>query len=758
MLSSFQLLRNVGQFDSVAAGAQLPLTKLTLIYAENGRGKTTLASILRSLALGDGGLISERSRLGATHPPHIVISAGAGAPAVFQNGSWSRTLPDLVVFDDHFVATNVCAGLAIEAEHRQNLHELILGAQGVTLNAAVQTHVVRIEQHNRDLREKERAIPAAARGALSVDAFCALDEIQDNAARIQDAERALAAAQASEAVRDSAIFEAIRLPAFDTEAIDALLARSLPDLDADAATRVQAHLTRLGNGGETWVAEGMSRISDDTCPFCAQDLNSSPVLAHYRVYFSEAYKALKNAIADAIAAVSNEHSGDIPAAFERAVRVASQRREFWRAFTTIPGFEIDTAAILRAWNAAREGILISLRAKQAAPLDAIALPPATRDAIDSYDVLREIVRQASASLEAVNPAIALVKEQAAAASVQALAGDLARLRAVQQRFEPATAVLCQSYLDEKAAKAITENLRDQARSALDAYRQNIFPTYENAINNYLGRFYAGFRLGSVRSVNTRGGSACTYAVVINNIPVSVTAAGSGPSFRTNLSAGDRNTLALAFFFASLDQDSGLAGKTVIIDDPMTSLDDHRSLATIQEIRRLLGRVEQIIVLSHSKPFLCEIWEDADTALRSALRVARDGNGSTLATWDVRQDCITEHDKRHEKIRAYMQNSTAADEREIAAALRPVLEHFVRVAYPGHFPPGSLLGPFVGRCQQNLGSANEILNAADTAELRDLLDYGNRFHHDTNAAWKTAVINDQELVRYCDRTLRFARRS
>ena len=53
MLDRIQLLRNVGQFNSVNAGAQLPLSKFSLIYAENGRGKTTLAAILRSLSTGD---------------------------------------------------------------------------------------------------------------------------------------------------------------------------------------------------------------------------------------------------------------------------------------------------------------------------------------------------------------------------------------------------------------------------------------------------------------------------------------------------------------------------------------------------------------------------------------------------------------------------------------------------------------------------------------------------------------------------------
>ncbi len=127
-----QLLRNVGQFDNVATGTQLPFGKLTLIYAENGRGKTTLATILRSLSSGDADLVSERQRLGAQHPPHIIVARQGMAPHMFQNGAWSQPLPHIAVFDDAFVAQNVCSGIEIETAHRQNLHELILGGQGGT--------------------------------------------------------------------------------------------------------------------------------------------------------------------------------------------------------------------------------------------------------------------------------------------------------------------------------------------------------------------------------------------------------------------------------------------------------------------------------------------------------------------------------------------------------------------------------------------------------------------------------------------------
>ena len=244
VVEHIQLLRNVGKFDSVNAGAQLPFSKLTLIYAENGRGKTTLAAILRSLSDGNPVHILERKRLTATRAPHVVVGVSGVAPFVFQNGTWTATLPNMAIFDDAFVAQNVCSGIDIEAGHRQNLHELILGAQGVSLNATLQGHVARNEEHNRELKTRGDAIPAAVRGTLTVDAFCALKANAKIADLIKDAEQNLSAAKAADAVRKEKEFVALELPAFDATAINQLLKRDLSDLDAESAARVQEHFSK----------------------------------------------------------------------------------------------------------------------------------------------------------------------------------------------------------------------------------------------------------------------------------------------------------------------------------------------------------------------------------------------------------------------------------------------------------------------------------------------------------------------------------
>lgn len=764
MIERLALLRNIGQFNSITPGAQLPFAKLTLIYAENGRGKTTLSAVLRSLEIGDATLINERHRLGAAHLPHVIFEVAGGANHTFNNGAWSTPLPAIAVFDDAFVAANVCSGLEIEAGHRQNLHELILGAQGVALNAAMKAHVDAIEQHNRDLREKGNAIPAAARGNLTVDQFCDLPAVPDVVDRLQDAERRLAASQSAAAIQREPEFATLDLPTFDIPLINAILGRSLADLDATAAQQVQAHLARLGPRGEPWIAAGIDFIAPashdeagEICPFCKQALEGSDIITHYRAYFGAAYAALKDAIAATKRDITTQHGGDVPTAFERAVRVASQLRDFWSRFTEVPEVNMDTAALALSWRAAREAVEAALTAKQALPLEPSALDDPTIAAIEDYHAARAAVADLSSALLAINPQLAVVKEQAQAADIAALTADLAGLRATQERHSAAISPLCQAYLDERQAKATTEGLRAAARTALDNYRQNIFPRYQAAINAYLQRFGAGFRLDNMTSVNNRAGSSVNYAVVVNQNQVPLTADGA-PSFRSALSSGDRNTLALAFFFASLDQDPALPNKIVVIDDPMTSLDEHRSLVTVQEICHLTARVAQVIVLSHFKPFLMKVWEGVPRNLaRASLQITRAANASQITAWDVNGDTITEHDRRYARVLAYLNAADPAMERQVAADLRPMLEALIRISYPNEFLPVALLGPFHNLCQQRQNTAQQLLNEADTRELRAILDYANLFHHDTNPTWQTEIINDQQLTNFAQRALSFIRR-
>ena len=58
MLKKIVGIANVGRFLNYGATGDVQFAKVSLIFGENGKGKTTLTSIIRSLQTGDGDHIS----------------------------------------------------------------------------------------------------------------------------------------------------------------------------------------------------------------------------------------------------------------------------------------------------------------------------------------------------------------------------------------------------------------------------------------------------------------------------------------------------------------------------------------------------------------------------------------------------------------------------------------------------------------------------------------------------------------------------
>jgi len=683
---------------------------------------------------------------------------------MFQNGAWNRTYTQIEIFDDRFTDENVCSGLEVSSGHRQNLHELILGAQGLALHRRLTTVVEAIEIVNGRIQNVSRAIPTAEREGLSVDEFCNLPLPPNVDELILAEERLSAATRQEHLIRSAAGFDALHLPEIDLNRIQALLRRDLPTLEIQALTKVRNQLATLGERGERWVAIGMDFVTDserDTCPFCALPLESSSLIAAYRGYFSEEYAHLKEEIVQLLSSLERQNGGDARGAFERSARILQERRQFWQAFIDLPEMASDSTALVNAWRTAYEALRIAIERKQVTPLDQQELTEEVLNLLRTHSVNVQALNELETRITDANSRIGLIRERLGTADSQTVAGNLARLRASRNRHSAQLTQLCNEYLAAKADKVVAEQEREDAKAALDQHRNTIFPSYQNAINHYLECLNAGFRVDRVMPTDTRGGPTCNYCLVVNNTHIPVTTnAGQNhePSFRTTLSSGDRNTLALAFFFAALDQKTttDLSQTVVVIDDPISSLDDHRTVDTTQVLRRLGQRVEQLVVLSHSKSFLCRLSDGMDVQARTALKIERDGTGSTLAMWDVDMDSITEHDRRHAILTTYLQNGPSGNQRDVASSLRSHMESYLRVTCPEHFPPGAKLGNFYNLCEARYGLTSQILDRQRIDELRDIKEFSNQYHHDTNPAWETEVINDAQLFRFISRTLKFTR--
>src|SRR6266487_2704237 len=98
MLRKLISIKNVGRFLNYGASGDVELRRYNLIFAENGRGKTTLCAIFRSLSTNTPAFIIGRRTLGSVEPPEVQLLLANGSTN-FRNGAWSAPFPDIAVFD-----------------------------------------------------------------------------------------------------------------------------------------------------------------------------------------------------------------------------------------------------------------------------------------------------------------------------------------------------------------------------------------------------------------------------------------------------------------------------------------------------------------------------------------------------------------------------------------------------------------------------------------------------------------------------------
>ena len=763
MINHFKLIRNIGQFANCDSGANLRLERLTLIYAENGRGKTTLADILRSLAANSPEPINDRKRVGSKDVPHVAIAlAEQSQDVVFKDGTWNRSLTSVAIFDDKFVEDNLYSGLSISPSQRQNLHNIILGSEAVKLQKDLDNKIGMIEERNKNIRIiSESELAPFLKDHMTPETFCALEQDADIERKVEEAEQLLKAARQDSTIRATPPLAVVTMPDIDLEAIERLLQVDLDNIEAEALARVQNHIGSMSGNSEAWIADGLKYVeeqdaSNTVCPFCSQNLAGITLIDHYRSYFGDSYRQLKESVDIALTGIRNSHGDAMLIKMEQDIGKIREQWNFWAQYCNLNSFTLETQSIFEKLMAMRQAIEALLTAKNNSPLDKMDVPTDVRQLARAYEAEMEKLNLTMKAVRDANRIIGELKAKVSDANIALLEQEINRLELIRKRHEHDVSKICTKYLEESAAKASLEKERDDIRKQLNDHRDTVFPLYQDAVNEYLRKFGAGFMLEDMKPANIRQGSTATYGAKIDETVISIAGTRFGEilPFGSVLSAGDRTTLAFAFFMAWLDRNSSLTETVVVIDDPMSSMDSGRSLTTAQTIRDLRNRANQVIVLSHDKRFLCTVAEHTGESERASVEIVSRGDSSALAFWDLSAESTTEHDQRHQSFRTYLQTGSG-DKRGMARNLRQHLEGYLRTACPEHFQPGATLGQkFVGVCRTKLGGPEEILNEAKMKELEDILEYAQKFHHDTNPNWEREDINGVELETFVRRTLDF----
>ncbi|CAM5613649.1 hypothetical protein ATER59S_05739 [Aquamicrobium terrae] len=753
MLKKIISIKNVGRFRNSAASGNPQLAKHTFIAGANGYGKTTFCAVLRSLQTGDPAHVLGRKTLGATDAPAIELLL-EGGQARFDGTAWNATKPEIAIFDGVFVAENVHSGEVVDIEHKRNLYRVIVGDAGVKLAAQDAELAAESRAKTGEISTAGKAIQPHVPVGMKLEAFIALPETPDIAAQIETQERSVDALRQAGALRARPALSEFAIPALPGDFAD-LLARTIDDIAQDAEQRLSAHLAAHGMtvGGSNWIADGLSH-ADSTCPFCGQDIQGLPLIAAFRAVFSERYEALAGEIASMKAGVARE-MGD--AALARLGTIAEQNNggiEFWQKYCAIEVPALALAEAVEAIRALATAAIGLLDRKAAVPLEPITPDAGFPAARVTYDGAAVAIEATNAAIRTANTIISDKKAATDAGDLKAAEVELARLKAIQTRHRADVSDLCTTYTKLAGEKDGIETRKETIRKQLDAHTKTVVKPYERRINDYLAAFNAGFTITETKHAYPGGIATSSYQLVINDTAVDLgdsKTPGDRPSFKNTLSAGDRTTLALAFFLAHLERDPAAAGKLVVFDDPFNSQDAFRRRQTVHEIMKVAGNCAQVIVLSHDATFLKQVWDKSPAGERVALIIAdHRAQGSKITPIDLEDACRGRTAEDIDHLQTYL-TTGAGVLIDIIRKMRVVLETHCRTTYPGNFLAGDWLGDMVRKIRQG-GDAHPAQALYD--ELDQINGYTSQYHHGENMADATPdQIDPSELTGFTRRTLR-----
>ncbi|HYM35849.1 MAG TPA: AAA family ATPase [Steroidobacteraceae bacterium] len=538
---------------------------------------------------------------------------------------------------------------------------------------------------------------------------------------------------------------------FDAEA---LLLKSLEGISAESETALKTHIERH-QIEEQWLADGIGYVADDRCPFCSRDgVDALRLVQAYRAIFSDAYRDLQNEIVEGRHSLTAA-SGEVALAGLRTITAQNMAAiEFWRRYCAVdpasfPVLDNTFAACARAYDQ----LDALLERKSQSPLEPIERSAQLDEAEAALTEARTDIETYNQSITAANALINATKQAAAGGDVAAAQAQLTRLQAVKRRHEPAATQACADYQRLDAEKRAIEQRKVAVRQQLEDHTRRVIRPYEDRINQYLAMFNANFRLVETSHGYPGGIATSTYQLQINGANIDLgdnRTPDDRPSFKNTLSAGDRATLALAFFLSQLEREPDLAERVVIFDDPFSSQDSFRRSQTVYEIMRVARACAQVIVLSHDAQFLKQLWEKCPPAERTAMQfIYHPATGSKIGSFDLDDACRGRAAAELDDLMAF-RAAGVGNPREIIKKLRVVLETHFRIAYPGSFVADDNLGAILGKIRAG-GDQHPAYAAYDS--LDRINDYTAQYHHGEDARGAAEPQLDQtELLGFVNMTL------
>ena len=760
MLKRFQIIQGVGTFSNFRSpNMGVDLSRNTVLYANNGYGKSTIATILKSAHVTDSQKITARQTLTTQQSAieqQIVIRVENGT-MVFQNNVWSYNpaaiKPEILVFDQQYVFDNLFVE-KVESEHKQSIHRIIIGHEGVQISEDLTIAKASEKSIKQTLDERKKELNGKLTRSGRRD-YLIISDTEESAviAELQEIENKLQISREKDELSGLIKFSTLPSMGWDFSDVSSAAQINLQSIHEDARVlfneHIQSHLKKPDTA-EGFIRQGLEQLVDN-CPFCGQSLEGADALI--RTY-QELFDLAHSQAIEKITGLRNTWAKWDPSAdILRAKGVSDQctvslqkvdARLALNISNNVPSIDFDGFQQLAL--DVKGQIVDALSKKEANLNQEIDL----QFLIDFEKAKEELNQQIDNANNLYQNAAQSAKERMEAIdtqSVQALENRKGQLSEVKKRFSQEEKSWCAEYLqlesDLQAASSRCQDLTDK----LSAYSVEIFRTYQQGINKVLDDLGVGFRIENlVEQVDKRAKQPfAEFQIIINGLPVTLQEKDDCPCFQNTLSEGEKNTLSFAFFITQLRRKGDLSNTIVVFDDPLSSMDDYRRVITANIIRDLSSQTKQMIVLTHKRDFLLLLSEKLDSV--QVLSLKKDNaNGSSIIPFDIENERKSEHQKITEKLIKYL-DEDFCEVKTIQGDIRLCLEAGLRFKYFRYLGGASTLGKICDVLQEQNKLPADLLH-----DLRDLNEISSPVHHGDHGIDPIREMDRSELLPHVRKTL------
>lgn len=761
MLKRIANINGIGLFYAPDGVSSPDFEAVTLLYGENARGKSTLAGMLSSAAENDPSPILSRETIDQNISPEVCLEFQGGNSATYRDGGWSGDTTNLRVFDSEFIDRNVHSGSVIDVAHRRNLLDFAIGERAVearnrqqTLSAAKAVLDGELKQVNGELNKHA--------GTTPIDEFLTLPEIPMVDDRISAKTSELDNVKARRIIANQALPQPHKQPNFDLEHLLGILHQSLGDLHSAAETSISEHIAHLGNSSaRTWLSEGQSLMSGDHCPFCGQDINGVDLVKHYQSVFNEEYKSLREKVASQEELASRIFVGCDPESLERSLATAKQAIEAWQQNGVIaPTPNTTDLTLAKAhFDEVVDSLNVLIRSKRE-DINWVPSESQEKSLTESYSSYAEIICTENSIVSSANEAIREYIETLGRLDQESVESELSQLKMAKERHLENVAKLADRR--DELNKAIADNITMSKKARTDERSEmnDLLGQYAHSINDFLTKLHAPFKIKDPTANFAGGPPGATYVIEIRKREAHLT--GDKHSFRTALSESDKRTMAFAFFLASTFADPHLADRTIVVDDPMSSLDRNRRENTIFALSQLIMHCRQLIVLAHDPKFLLQLRSEIARAKKTgsdggkhkiphvAIKLSASAVDpdldyyTTFDPCDLDAECESKYARNYRILCDFLDEPSRSHE-EAARAIRPLLEGYLHRRFPTRLPKNSMFGASIAKIIEADDSSHLSSAKREVTELKRVAYFGNDSHHDTDSDYAAPLPSHAATV-------------